>query len=83
NSNFINNLVCRSWVNYFANSTLEGGAGNDRLDGGYGNDTYVFGKGSGQDTVLAYDPVSTRVDVVKLTGLNSSDVVITREPPRV
>ncbi|RMR74285.1 Calcium binding hemolysin protein [Pseudomonas savastanoi pv. fraxini] len=58
---------------------LEGGAGNDRLDGGYGNDTYVFGKGSGQDTVLAYDPVSTRVDVVKLTGLNSSDVVITRE----
>ncbi|KPB86565.1 Calcium binding hemolysin protein [Pseudomonas syringae pv. maculicola] len=58
---------------------LEGGAGNDRLDGGYGNDTYVFGKGSGQDTVLAYDPVSTRVDVVKLTGLNSSDVVIARE----
>ncbi|WP_122257040.1 calcium-binding protein [Pseudomonas syringae] len=58
---------------------LEGGAGNDRLDGGYGNDTYVFGKGSGQDTVTAYDPVSTRVDVVKLTGLNSSDVVITRE----
>ncbi|WP_241090048.1 calcium-binding protein [Pseudomonas viridiflava] len=58
---------------------LEGGAGNDRLDGGYGNDTYVFGKGSGQDTVSAYDPVSTRADIVKLVGLNSDDVTIVRE----
>ncbi|RMQ40696.1 Calcium binding hemolysin protein, partial [Pseudomonas cichorii] len=58
---------------------LDGGAGNDRLDGGYGDDTYLFGKGSGQDTVSAYDPTVNRVDTVKLVGLNSSDVIISRE----
>ncbi|WP_324256086.1 calcium-binding protein, partial [Niveibacterium sp. 24ML] len=35
--------------------TLDGGAGNDYLSGGAGADTYVFGKGSGQDTVYNYD----------------------------
>ena len=27
----------------------------DTLDGGFGNDTYLFGRGSGQDTVNDYD----------------------------
>lgn len=30
---------------------LDGGAGNDALNGGSGNDTYVFGFGSGLDTI--------------------------------
>lgn len=36
--------------------TLDGGAGNDWLDGGAGSDTYRFGKGYGQDTIVATDP---------------------------
>ncbi|WP_241151891.1 calcium-binding protein [Pseudomonas viridiflava] len=58
---------------------LDGGAGNDRLDGGAGDDTYLFGKGSGQDNVSAYDPTLNKIDTVKLVGLNSSDVTVTRE----
>ncbi|HEX8665517.1 MAG TPA: calcium-binding protein [Beijerinckiaceae bacterium] len=30
---------------------LDGGAGNDLLSGLFGEDTYVFGRGSGQDTI--------------------------------
>ncbi len=33
--------------------TLDGGAGNDLMDGGYDADTYLFGTGSGQDTIEA------------------------------
>ncbi|MCV4339837.1 calcium-binding protein [Pseudomonas capsici] len=61
------------------NDVLDGGAGNDRLDGGAGNDTYLFGKGSGQDIVSAYDSAQNKVDTVKLVGLNSSDVIVSRE----
>ncbi|MBI2198699.1 MAG: hypothetical protein HYU42_08900, partial [Candidatus Rokubacteria bacterium] len=35
--------------------TLDGGRGDDIMDGGFGNDTYLFGRGSGQDTVNDYD----------------------------
>ena len=31
--------------------TLDGGAGNDTLTGGVGNDVYLFGYGSGSDTI--------------------------------
>jgi len=34
---------------------VEGGAVNDFLDGGEGNDAYLFGRGSGQDTLLSQD----------------------------
>ncbi|WP_281286181.1 calcium-binding protein, partial [Methylibium rhizosphaerae] len=37
------------------NDTLEGGAGNDTLSGDAGADTYLFGLGSGQDTINNYD----------------------------
>lgn len=33
--------------------TLAGNTGHDMLDGGAGADTYLFGRGDGQDTVLA------------------------------
>ena len=35
--------------------TLVGGAGDDTLDGGLDNDTYVFGRGSGRDTIYDND----------------------------
>ncbi|WP_374490451.1 beta strand repeat-containing protein, partial [Zoogloea sp.] len=51
---------------YGGNDTLDGGAGNDYLDGGYGNDTYLFGRGSGKDTISAYENTAGKLDVVQL-----------------
>jgi Ca2+-binding RTX toxin-like protein len=39
-------------VGFYTADVLDGGAGNDVLQGGGGGDTYLFGKGSGQDTIL-------------------------------
>jgi Ca2+-binding RTX toxin-like protein len=62
------------------NDVLDGGAGNDRLDGGAGDDTYLFGKGSGQDTIYYVNETrADKLDVVKLVGLNSSDISIVQE----
>ena len=61
---------------------LDGGAGNDLIKGGYGNDTYVFGRGSGQDTINDNDlyPYSTSASdkVSFLPGIRPSDVILTR-----
>ena len=38
---------------------LDGETGNDSLYGGGSNDTYIFAKGSGQDTMSDYDMVKT------------------------
>ncbi len=58
---------------------LNGGAGNDLLDGGSGNDTYVFGNGSGQDTIDAFDGTADKIDVIQLgAGLLTSDVKVKR-----
>ncbi|MDU8339413.1 calcium-binding protein, partial [Pseudomonas syringae pv. actinidiae] len=46
----------------YGNDLLDGGSGNDSLDGGYGSDTYVFRKGSGQDTITNYAYNDTTVD---------------------
>ncbi|MCF7544292.1 calcium-binding protein [Pseudomonas petrae] len=61
------------------NDVLDGGAGNDRIDGGDGDDTYLFGIGSGQDTVYSYESRAGKRDTVKLTGLNADDVTLSRE----
>lgn len=61
------------------NDTLDGGAGNDNLNGGTGNDTYLFGKGSGEDTISAYENSSTKQDSIQLgTGITPSDIEIKR-----
>lgn len=64
------------------NDTLDGGVGNDYMEGGLGSDTYLFGRGSGQDTIAneAYDNFAAKTDVVRLTGLSPSDVVFSRVP---
>ncbi|WP_081087442.1 hypothetical protein, partial [Xanthomonas translucens] len=54
--------------------TLIGGAGNDTLNGGAGNDTFVFSRGFGQDVLNQNDSASSRLDTVKFTDLNSTDV---------
>ena len=63
------------------NDTLDGGAGNDYLSGGTGADTYLFGKGSGQDTIYNYDgeAVGTNADTVQFAAdLTTSDITLQR-----
>jgi Ca2+-binding RTX toxin-like protein len=61
------------------NDTLDGGAGNDSLDGGAGNDTYLFGKGSGQDTINSLDNTAGKLDVIQLgAGVATTDIMLRR-----
>ena len=47
---------------------IDGGHGNDYLVGNAGADTYLFGKGSGQDTIYNYDSdaLGVNADTIKL-----------------
>ena len=57
------------------NDTLDGGSGNDYLEGGSGADTYLFGKGSGSDTLDNDSAASTENDRVSLGAGVSADQV--------
>lgn len=58
---------------------FDGGAGDDRLYGYDGNDTYRFGIGSGQDTILDFDPVAANLDTIELGArISSATVMISR-----
>jgi Ca2+-binding RTX toxin-like protein len=60
--------------------TLVGGAGDDRLEGGLDNDTYVFGRGSGRDTIHDNDwwrPATDRI--LFESGVAPADVTGTRD----
>ena len=64
------------------NDVLDGGAGDDSLQGGSGNDTYLYGIGSGSDTV-AFDDASSLSDsnTIRFTGsLTAEDLSFTRIP---
>ncbi|MBL3869234.1 calcium-binding protein, partial [Pseudomonas syringae pv. theae] len=66
----------------YGDDVLDGGSGNDSLDGGYGSDTYVFRKGSGQDTItngVYNESAAGKQDVIRLEGLNLSDISLRRE----
>ncbi len=54
---------------------IEGGAGDDWLYGGTGNDTYLFGAGSGNDSIYSWDNVNEGgKDLVILNNLTQADV---------
>ncbi|WP_460077456.1 putative Ig domain-containing protein, partial [Roseibium sp. ROS1] len=61
---------------------LDGGAGNDLLQGSFGKDTFLFGPGSGNDTIDPDVPVysSDSVgDIVRfIGGLTATDIEISR-----
>ncbi|RUR71925.1 proprotein convertase P [Variovorax guangxiensis] len=52
---------------------FDGGAGNDNQYGGTGNDTYIFSRGSGQDSVIEEDATLNNVDVAKFGADISAD----------
>ncbi len=58
---------------------LTGNSAANILTGGAGDDTYVFGRGSGQDTVNSYDTTTGKIDAVQFDdGVSSSDVLVSR-----
>lgn len=60
--------------------TLDGGAGSDRLDGGSGGDTYLFGYGSGVDSISDSDyttDAARSIDTVVMAhGITPQDVTM-------
>ncbi|HRK99054.1 MAG TPA: calcium-binding protein, partial [Trichococcus flocculiformis] len=58
------------------NDTLTGGEGDDSLVGGEGNDRYVYTLGDGHDTIR--DDSDSTADVIRLNGVNLSDVTFSR-----
>lgn len=57
---------------------LDGGAGNDGLQGFGGADTYLFGPGSGRDTVFD-SSLNGEVDTIQLTpDVNPADIEVYR-----
>ncbi|MEA2879899.1 MAG: hypothetical protein QOF14_5095, partial [Hyphomicrobiales bacterium] len=67
-----------------SDNIIDGGAGNDTMSGKHGADTYVFGRGSGQDTIdddgdsssLSADSLLDKVSFK--AGVALSDLVLTR-----
>jgi Ca2+-binding RTX toxin-like protein len=58
---------------------IDGAAGNDTLSGREGSDTYLFGRGSGSDSVADQDPQRGGGDRLLLgAGIAVSDLIATR-----
>jgi Ca2+-binding RTX toxin-like protein len=58
---------------------LDGGEGDDYLSGGAGSDTYIFSAGSGHDTLLIADAQAGDIDVLRVDGVDPSDVELSRD----
>ncbi len=54
---------------------LDGGPGNDSMEGGPGPDIYLFGRGSGQDTIQDTDATPGMIDAIQVASdLAPSDI---------
>ena len=57
---------------------LDGGEGNDQLLGETGDDTYIFRRGSGQDTIIDTDATAGNIDTIWLgSNLTADDIILT------
>lgn len=54
--------------------TFIGGRGNDSMSGTTGADKYIYSLGDGQDSIVDLDSISSRIDVLELRGIASSDI---------
>jgi len=64
---------------YAGNDILDGGEGNDLLYGGEGNDTYIFRRGSGQDTIIDPDATAGNTDTIWLgSNLTPDEIALKR-----
>lgn len=54
------------------NDILDGGAGSDCIQGNEGDDVYVFGKGSGNDTIIDFDGSNT----IRFKDVAASDIIV-------
>ncbi|MFC3645397.1 calcium-binding protein, partial [Planctobacterium marinum] len=58
---------------------IDGGAGNDYIDGGFGSDTYLYGTGSGNDTIFEMSNLSGQPNRVEFKeGITPDDLRVTR-----
>jgi trimeric autotransporter adhesin len=64
------------------NDILDGGAGDDYLTGGDGADIYLFGRGSGRDTIYNKDTdvENTQPEILRLKpGVTENDIIVRRQ----
>jgi Ca2+-binding RTX toxin-like protein len=62
------------------NNVVDGGGGSDRLFGESGSDTYLFGRGSGADTIAEFVDAPGDVDAIQLgSDVVPADVAVLRE----
>lgn len=67
-------------MGWFDDDILDGGPGNDILKGEEGNDTYIFRRGSGQDTILQERARSDDNDRIFIGyGIVTPDVILSCE----
>ena len=65
-------LTGSSW-----NDTFRGGGGNDTINSSTGSDTFVFSSGDGNDFINEESASTVEIDVLRLTNLNTSDILLT------
>lgn len=62
----------------FSGESFLGGLGDDTLNGEAGGDTYVYASGDGNDFISDDDSANSSIDVLRLTDLNTVDIVAQR-----
>jgi Ca2+-binding RTX toxin-like protein len=60
------------------NDILDGGSDNDILKGGLGDDTYLFGVGSGNDTINSYEGADNGLDTLQFQNLVLASIEFAR-----
>ena len=73
---FVGTFLNDSLTGTSASETFRGREGNDTLTGGGGSDVYVYAAGDGSDTISDTSSSTTDVDVLRLTGIASTGVIL-------